>query len=141
RRRSAFIRAGLAVLVSGLLVAWLLSKLDAEQALSRLRGVETQWLAVAAACSFGVLLCRSLRFSLLTRDAGLPVVTASIAVQVFMNRITPLRLGELALPYLLQKYGGEDNARSLVHLLLVRLIDLGLVAAAVVLSALFLAKG
>ena len=43
--------------------------------------------------------------------------------------MTPFRLGELSLPYYLQRVAGESAVRTLVSLLLVRLLELWLVIA------------
>ena len=124
-----------AVAVSCALLAWLLSRLDLARAMERYRSAEPGWLGVAALLSLAVLALRGVRFSSLSDRAGFGVTTASVATQVFLNRVTPLRLGELSLPLLLRRHAAEDLARSLVRLLLVRLIDLAVVAAAIVVAA------
>jgi hypothetical protein len=81
-----------------------------------------------------VLLLRGLRFRSLVFGAGYPLTSAAVAIQVFLNRVTPFRLGEISLPLLLRRHAGEDTASSLVGVVFVRLVDLAIVAGAVALS-------
>lgn len=126
RRRGLRIAAG--VLVSGGLLALVLSSLDLETAWSRARAASGGWLWSALGVSFAVLLVRGVRFRALTTQAGYVDVTAAIAAQNFLLRITPLRAGELSLPWLLSRRVGESAARTLVALLLVRLADVCVLA-------------
>lgn len=128
------VRSALAIAVSGGLLAWLLSKLELGPALDRFSSASPQAIALAGLFSFLVLLLRGLRFSALTRGAGLDVTTPAVAIQVFLNRITPFRLGEISLPILLRRHAGADFASSLVVLAFVRLLDLAIVVWAIGLS-------
>ena len=64
---------------------------------------------------------------ILAEKANLAAVMAVVGVQNFLSRITPFRLGELSLPYYLQRTSGESAVRTLMSLLLVRLLELWLV--------------
>jgi len=139
RLKSKVFRAGLAFLISGALLGWLLSKLDLAEAWSRFQEADLRWLAAAALFSFLVLLLRGLRFSAL-EGTRFWLTTAAVANQNFLNRVTPLRLGELSLPYLLHRHAGADLARALVHLLLIRVIDLAVVVFAVLAGVALRAK-
>jgi len=134
------IRAVAAIAVSCALLALLLSRLDLDGAMERYRSAEPGWIALASLLSLSVLVLRGIRFASLSDRAGFGVATAAVATQVFLNRVTPLRLGELSLPLLLRRHAGEDTARSLVRLLLVRLVDLAVVVAAIALGAALLAR-
>lgn len=134
RQRGSPYRAAAAFLVSGGLVAWLLSRIDLADAMSRLAAADPRWMALAALFSLAVLLLRSLRFRSLVVGAGYPLTTAAVAIQVFLNRVTPFRLGEISLPLLLRRHAGEDTASSLVGVVFVRLVDLAIVAGAVAVS-------
>ena len=123
-RNKSLIKLLLALLVSGGLLTLFLQKLDPQEALKRLQGAEPRWLLAAFAASLGVLWARGIRFWLLSQRSGLGVVTASVALQNFLTRITPLRLGELALPLLLHRAEGEPPAPCLLSLLLVRLTEI-----------------
>lgn len=129
----SFPRAATAILISAGLLALLLSRLEIGPALARLQSADTRWLGVAACFSFGVLLLRSFRFAALLRS-DLRLTAAAVAIQVFLNRVTPLRLGEFSLPWLLHRHGAESFSGSLVSLVFVRILDLGIVVWAVALS-------
>lgn len=122
----------LSVLVSAAVLVLLIARLDAGTSLARIASARPIWLVPAALLSFVVLLLRGLRFAAFTTRANRTQVTAAIAVQTFLNRVTPLRLGELGLPWLLHRHAGEDPAPVLVRLLLVRLVDLLVVLLAIV---------
>lgn len=132
--KGRLVRSIAAVVVSAGLLALLLARLELGPALERFVGADPRAVAVAGLFSLVVLLLRALRFSALTRSAGLGVTTPAIAIQVFLNRITPLRLGELSLPLLLQRHGGETFSGALLGLLFVRLLDLAILVWAVALS-------
>ncbi len=120
------IRLMLGLLFSGLLVTAVLSLLDTEEVWSRLLGAQGNWLLVSFILSFVVLVVRGARFAALATLAPFSHVIASIAVQNFLLRITPLRLGELSLPYFLRRSAGEPLSESMISLLLVRLVELWL---------------
>jgi hypothetical protein len=134
RLKSKTARVVLAVAVSGGLLALVLSGLELDRAAARLRAAEPGWILAAAGLSLGVFLSRGLRFASLLPRSGAPLSLAATGVQNFLNRVTPLRLGELSLPYLLRRHAGEDPAVALVAVVLVRLVDLAVVLAAVVLA-------
>ncbi len=120
----------MAVLVSGALLAAVLSRLATATALERLSSADLRWLAASALLSGVVLGMRGMRFSALMQRPDPGAATAAVAAQGFLTRVTPFRLGEFAMPYLLGRYAGEDAGHTLVALLLVRLIDLCLISGA-----------
>jgi uncharacterized protein (TIRG00374 family) len=122
-RRKA-LQIGLGLTVSGALLTVVLAQLDAAEAWARVTAAHWGWLGAAVLVSFAVLCARGLRFTLLLDRPSVRTVTAAVAAQNFLLRVTPLRVGELSLPYLLHKSDGEPMARSLLALLLVRLVDL-----------------
>ena len=122
RIRQALIGA----LVSGALLAAVLSQLDLDDALARVRGADAGLLGWAALCSLLVLVARTLRFRALVTRAGVGPVMASTAAQNAINRVAPFKLGELSLPFLLHRAAGEPPARTLVMLALVRLVEIWL---------------
>lgn len=111
------------VLVSGALLAVVASQLDLDDATARLRAADARLVALAALCSLGVLLARTLRFRALMTRARLTHVLPATAAQVAINRVAPFKLGELSLPFLLHRVAAEPPARTLVMLLLVRLVE------------------
>lgn len=128
------VAAGL--VVSGGLLALVLSSLDLSRAWIRVQAAHPSWLLAALGASFSVLLVRGFRFRALTLGAPFADVTASVAVQNFLLRITPLRAGELFLPWALKRRCNEPMARTLVGLVLVRLADLCVVALAALVGGL-----
>jgi glycosyltransferase 2 family protein len=102
----------------------------------RIRDVDLRWLGLAALSSVAVFAMRGLRFRTLTTRAGLRSVTTAIGVQNFVLRVTPFRLGELSLPIILSRHCAEPSERTLVSLLLVRLLELWVVLAAGVVAVL-----
>ncbi len=117
-------RTLLALAVSLGLLALVLWGVDLEAAWARLREASPAWLGISLLASFAVLWARALRFWALTREARPAQVVGAIALQNFLVRVTPMRLGELSLPWLLHKHAGEPAGHSLVSLLLVRLLEL-----------------
>lgn len=114
----------LGVLTSLGLLALVLAQLDLSAALIRLRGIDLGGLTLALGAALVVLLARGLRFWALTTRSGVAQVVAAIAVQNFLTRVTPLRLGELSLPYTLKRVADEPAAEALVALALVRLVEI-----------------
>lgn len=118
------VRAGLALVVSAGLVTWVLSRADLGALRARAADLRPGALAAAFGCSFAVLLLRAQRFQALAEKADYPTTVAAVAVQNFLVRVTPFRIGELGLPVVLQRHAGEPLMRSLVNVLLVRLVEL-----------------
>ncbi len=133
--RAKLLRGALAVLVSCALLGLVLAKLDTRTAWERILGADLGWIGVSALLSAGVLVLRGLRFSALMQRPDPGAATAAVAGQGFLTRVTPFRLGELVMPYVLGRYADEDAAHTLVALLLVRLVDLCLIAGAGAIAA------
>lgn len=128
-------RALLACAVSALLVAAIASLVDPEAAGERLRAADGRWIAAAFGLSALMFAARALRFFAITTRTGLADVAAATAVQVAANRLAPLRLGELSLPWLLHRASGEPPVPVVVNLLLIRLLELWIVLVAAALAA------
>ncbi len=129
------LRVLLALVVSGGLLVAVLWGVDLSAAWARVAAADPGWLLASLAVSFAVLVARSLRFSVLTTRATVGQVTGAVALQNFLVRVTPFRLGELSLPYLLHRTAGEPPGTALVSLLLVRLLELWLLLATAIVSA------
>jgi uncharacterized protein (TIRG00374 family) len=123
-RRPRAWRIAAAFAVSGGLLAILLSTLDLHTLGQRVASVDLRYVAASFGASVWVLLARGLRFHALATRSPRRLTLAVTAVQNFLNRVTPMRLGELSLPYLLSRHAGEPVGSSLVALLLARLLDL-----------------
>lgn len=117
-------RSAVAVAVSAGLVGLLLSRVDAGRLFGRAADVRIGPFALAFVCSVVVLLLRAQRFHALAERARYRETVAAVAVQNFLVRVTPFRLGELGLPVFLHRVSGEPLVRSLVSVVLVRLVEL-----------------
>lgn len=126
----------LGLLVSGGLLAVVLSQLELDAFRQRVAQADPIWLMAALGVSLLVLVARGLRFHALCLVAGRADVTAAIAVQNALTRITPLRLGELSLPLLLRRRADEAPAHVLISLVLVRLFELWVLLATALISGL-----
>jgi hypothetical protein len=126
-RETRLLRATLAFAVSGGLLWFILSKIDLDAAIGSLRSASSGWIFFAALCSFVVLLLRTLRFQLLATRTPTLTLGAAVAVQYFLLRVTPMRLGDFSLPVLLARYADEPPAHTLVSLLITRLAELWVV--------------
>lgn len=137
RARARVVRVALAVAISGGVIAALALQVDWGEAIHALRAARLGWIAVALAWSLVIVWGRGVRWTALQSGPGVGVATAAIAVQTFYNRIAPMRLGELTLPFLLRLHAGEDASRTLVLLIVVRIVELavllGLLALATIL--------
>ena len=129
-------RVLLAVLVSVSLLSIVISQIDLDDALLRLRNAELTWICASFLMIALVMVFRGIRFWLVTQISRSGVVIAAVFLQNFFNRVMPFRLGELSLPYLLKKAEGEPVAPTVISLVLIRLMELWivLVMAAVALS-------
>ncbi len=132
----------LAFAISGLLVAALLSQVNPTEAWARVKGADAGPLGWALAVSFAIWLCRTARYHTIATRTAVPDVAAATALQVAANRLAPMRLGELSLPWLMHRASGEPPVPILVRLLLIRLIELWvLLAASAVAIALWFGEG
>jgi uncharacterized membrane protein YbhN (UPF0104 family) len=118
----------LAVCISALLIAALVESANLATLWPRVAHADRVWTVVAAACAVAVLLFRGLRFATFTQVAPLNAVIGAIGVQNLILRVTPLRLGELALPVVLTRFG-ESELRTGIALVRVRLVELAIVLA------------
>ncbi len=123
-RLKLVVRTLAAFALSAGLVAWVLSRADLSALARRTADMRPLPMLVAAGCSMAVLLLRAQRFYALAERSPYPVVVAAVAVQNFLVRVTPFRVGELGLPVVLQRHADEPLVRSVVNVVLVRLVEL-----------------
>jgi len=138
-RRRALTRAlriALAFAISGGAVALLAGQVDWPRAYGAMRAANLTWIAVAIAWSLVIVWGRGARWAFLQPGPGLGIHTAAIAVQTFYNRIAPMRLGELTLPFLLRRYAGQDASRTLLLLIVVRIVELAVLIGLLALATL-----
>jgi uncharacterized membrane protein YbhN (UPF0104 family) len=130
-------RYALAVLVSVGLLGALVAQVDVARAREVLATADPGWIGISTVLYLGLLVLRGFRLQLISEKTDATLAIAVNSVQTLLLRVTPLRAGELAMPLLLYRHAGEDPARSLVLLVLVRLLDLFLVCAAVLVGLFF----
>lgn len=124
RPSRVIVRTTVALAVSGALLAWVLRRVDLGVLGARAADFEGAPLVLALVCSVAVLLLRAQRFQALAERADFGTTIAAVAVQNFLVRVTPFRVGELGLPVVLARHAGEPLVRSVVNVLLVRLVEL-----------------
>ncbi|HKE14880.1 MAG TPA: lysylphosphatidylglycerol synthase transmembrane domain-containing protein [Kofleriaceae bacterium] len=125
-----------AFVISGGAVSLLAAQVDWQRALDALASARFGWIAVSVAWSLAIVWGRGLRWSAFQPEPGLGINTAAISVQTFYNRIAPMRLGELTLPFLLRRHAGQDASRTLVLLIVVRIVELAVLIGLLALSTL-----
>lgn len=135
------LRILLALAVSAGLLALLLSQVDASEALRRLGKADPLAVIAAGVLYAGTVAMRGKRFQVLAREAPAGVVTAAVAVQQVFLRLLPLRLGELALPWIMAQQRAQQASHAILGLLLVRLLDLVVVSLALVAGGLLRSGG
>jgi len=119
-----------AVVITGGLAALIVLAVPSRDVAAALEGFDPLWLAPMLASYFATYVCRAARF----RGLGVPLSLATLsgvsAIHQFMNRIMPLRTGELAFPVLVRRLCGTNLVEGLTLVLLVHLLDLAAVALA-----------
>jgi uncharacterized membrane protein YbhN (UPF0104 family) len=117
-------------------LALILSQTDFAAARRYLDRSDWRFLGVALVLSWCLLVSRTVRFRVLFPSSDFAHLCAVTALQNFFVRVMPFRLGELSYPILIQKHVGESPAKAIVHLLLVRIIELWLFVCAGLLALL-----
>lgn len=119
------------LIVSVVLVALLLWKLDLKEALNSFKNANPWMALIACAVYFLSNLCKALRYRAMLRhlDIGLFTMFAVTSYQNFYNQILPARTGELTLVYYLKTIGNAKISKGLHVLLVTRIYDFIIVAA------------
>lgn len=95
-----------------------------ERVVDLVRSAEPRGIGIALLWAAAVLLARSIRLAVLLAPAlSMSRATAVVAVSQCAASILPLRLGELALPPLLEIAGIRGLVRGFAYAVLVRLLD------------------
>ncbi len=131
-----WVQLALGLLVSAALLAAILSQIELNTFQARLAQADPVWALASFGISLLVLFARGARFHALCSRSKLIDVTAAIAVQNALTRVTPLRLGELSLPLLLRRRSDEPPAHALISLVLVRLFELWVLLATALIAGL-----
>ncbi|MFO0678667.1 MAG: lysylphosphatidylglycerol synthase transmembrane domain-containing protein [Polyangiaceae bacterium] len=121
--KSRTVRVLFAVAVSAVFLALVLRGVDPGALRSTFVGLDRTKLVVAWGAAFVVVTLRSVRFAVLARTPHVPTWAAT-TVQNFANRVLPLRLGEIAYPWMMERSTGLGFADAVIDVVFVRLVDL-----------------
>ena len=130
-------RALLGLVVSAILLGAMLWRTNFVAIWAQLRLVAFEWILFSFFFSVMVLLIRSARIKILVPAAAFDLCVSSVSVQQFLNRVTPLRLGELILPVYFKTFVGADMVRGLAQIVLIRLIDMVCIAISLSVALMF----
>src|SRR5688500_17379797 len=110
--RTWAIRIAVGLVVSGLIVAALLSQGDVDQVAGVLLRVRADFVAIAFGLYLAILGLRTLRLRLLIPDARASTLFAVNAVHLLLLRIMPMRTGEIAFAWLMNRSGAASFEKS-----------------------------
>jgi uncharacterized protein (TIRG00374 family) len=113
---SLVVAAGLLVLV-----IWLA---DLDEVWRRARSADPWAVALSFAAYCVTYLARARRFAALGARASTPTLFSVVAIHAAMNRLMPLKTGELAYPLLASRVGAATMGEGLVQLVVTRLLDM-----------------
>jgi uncharacterized membrane protein YbhN (UPF0104 family) len=134
RRRALRIVAGL--LVTGGLAALIAVAVPFRETAAALGKLDASWLVPMLAAYAFTFVCRAVRFRALGIRLPLPVLLGVSSIHQFMNRVLPLRTGELAFPVLVRRLCDTSLVEGFTLVVLVRLLDLASVVLAFFLALL-----
>jgi uncharacterized membrane protein YbhN (UPF0104 family) len=128
RRRALRVLLALAVTAAlAGLIAWAVPFGDVLDALERF---DPLWLPALLGSYALTFPCRAARFRALGVPLGLVDLTAVATIHQFMNRVLPVRAGELAFPVLVRRLCGTSLVEGVALVALGHLLDLALIAVA-----------
>ena len=110
------------------LVAWMVHSVDVEQLREMWRNRHAAPLVLAALAYSTVLVCRAIRYRSTGAALDLPRLFTVTSLHGFLNRVLPVRGGELAYGYLVRRLGGGTFTGSMLGLVQIRILDLVAVA-------------
>lgn len=123
-RRRAPVRLLLSLSAAALMLALVVWLADPGELWRRLRGADLTLLTLSAGVYFLTYLSRARRFAAAGAHASTWTLLWVVAVHGALNRVMPLRTGELAYPLLARRVGAAATGEGLVQLLMLRLLDL-----------------
>ena len=110
------------------LFAWMVHESDLDQLREMWRNRRAAPLALAALAYSTVLLCRAIRYRATGAALDVPRLFTVTSLHGFLNRVLPVRGGELAYGYLVRRLGGGTFTGSMLGLVQIRILDLVAVA-------------
>lgn len=123
-----WIRLVLSLVAAAVLLGIVLWLADFEELSRRLRGADPLMIFAALLSYLGTYLARARRFAAVGAKASTLVLVAIVTIHGALNRLMPLRTGELSYPMLARKVGAAGLGEGLVQLLMLRIMDLLTVA-------------
>lgn len=120
--RKKIFRVFIALAISLGILYFLLKNIDASIFLAKLPSIEPYRIGMIIGIYLLRTLLRALRFSAIT-GTNLKDVYMISAIHAFLNKILPLRSGELTWPVLMKKYADVNMGTSVTLLLLLRYLD------------------
>lgn len=123
RPRTKWIRRAVGLLGTAGLLGLLSTQLDAARAWDAMRRADLRWVAAGFVFYLGLIAVRSVRYRLIAPEIPLRVLLAVHGVHVLLLRVMPFRTGELGFAWLMRRAGASGVSRSLVGLLMLRILD------------------
>lgn len=118
-----WVRLGLGLMATiGLLVA-LASQIDAERAWALTSQADVTWVAIGFLLYTLLVFVRSVRYRVIAPEIPLSTLVSVHGVHVLLLRVMPFRTGELGFGWLMRRAGAAGFSRSLVGLLMLRILD------------------
>jgi uncharacterized protein (TIRG00374 family) len=118
-------RTLLSILITAVILFILLSQISLHDLVTLLKSVDLVWAALGTAGYLLALLFRALRFKWLIHSKDIPLLDL-FRITVFHNlsiMILPLKLGEFAFPYFLNKLSGRSVTEGVASLIASRVYD------------------
>ncbi|MBN1770363.1 MAG: flippase-like domain-containing protein [Deltaproteobacteria bacterium] len=129
-RRRPVLRVLLAVAVTTALAALIVWAVPFGEVLEALERFDPAWLPALLGSYALTFPCRAARFRALGVPLGRTDLTAVATIHQFMNRVLPVRAGELAFPVLVKRLCGTSLVEGVALIALGHLLDLALIAVA-----------
>lgn len=119
-------RTLLSILLTAIILFILLSQISLHGLVTLLKSVDPVWAALGVAGYLLALFFRALRFKWLIHSKDIPLIEL-FRIIVFHNlsiMVLPLKMGELAFPYLLNRVSGMSITEGLASLIASRVYDI-----------------
>ncbi|MFK7985511.1 MAG: lysylphosphatidylglycerol synthase transmembrane domain-containing protein [Sandaracinaceae bacterium] len=123
RSTAWWIRWGLGLVATALLLWALSSQIDAERAWSLTSEADPAWVAIGFGLYLMLVFVRSVRYRVIAPDVPLATLTSVHGVHALLLRVMPFRSGELGFAWLMRRAGAAGFSQSLVGLLMIRILD------------------
>lgn len=123
-RRGRPVRLAISLVVAAALLVLVVWLADLDEIWQRTRSADLWALAVSFVAYCCTYLARARRFGVLGARASTPMLFAVVSIHAAMNRLMPLKTGELAYPVLAQRVGAATVGEGLVQLVVTRLLDM-----------------